>query len=74
LVDDWLCGRSQPHGGDRWATDYITRWNGFSWAGDFYGYDLRDDCDNSNDRECRFGVYRRNSTAKPAASALQSGW
>jgi hypothetical protein len=56
------------------ASQLIPKWKSYSWAGNFYWYDLRDDGTDITYTEDNFGTVRTNSTLKPSYSALKSAW
>jgi hypothetical protein len=56
------------------ATQEVALWKSFSWAGNYYWYDLRDDCTTSTDNECHFGAVRTDNSLKPAYKALKTAW
>jgi polysaccharide biosynthesis protein PslG len=56
------------------ATQVVALWKSYSWAGNFYWYDLRDDCTDSTNDQCNFGVVEANDTPKPAYAALTQAY
>lgn len=56
------------------ATQEVSSWKSYSWAGNYYWYDLRDDCTTSTDNECHFGAVRTDNSLKPAYTALKNAW
>ncbi len=56
------------------AAQGMSLWKSYSWAGNYYWYDLRNDCTNSADRECFFGAVRYDNSLKPAYNALKNAW
>ncbi|MHB8694185.1 MAG: cellulase family glycosylhydrolase [Solirubrobacteraceae bacterium] len=56
------------------ATQETTLWKSFPWAGNFYWYDLRNDCTDSTNRECNFGSVRADNSLKPSYAALKSAY
>jgi polysaccharide biosynthesis protein PslG len=51
-------------------------WKGFTWAGGFYWYDIRDDFGGTSttDIEAHFGAVLASNQPKPAYHALQTAW
>ena len=52
----------------------VALWKTFSWAGNYYWYDLRDDGTSTTDREHHFGAVRHDNTLKPSYAALKKAW
>lgn len=52
----------------------VSYWKSYSWAGNYYWYDLRDDCTDSSNTECRYGALKHDSTPKPALDALRTSF
>lgn len=56
------------------ATQEVALWKGYPWAGNYYWYDLRNDCTTNTDIECFFGVVRSDNSLKPAYTSLKNAW
>jgi polysaccharide biosynthesis protein PslG len=58
------------------ATEQMSAWKSWKWAGNFYWYDIRDDGPSWGTRTIgwHFGVVRSTDTLKPAYSALKAAW
>lgn len=56
------------------ATNSVAYWKSYSWAGNYYWYDLRDDCSTGTDPECRYGAIHQNNTFKAAYNALKTAF
>lgn len=58
------------------ATDEIDAWKTYSWAGNFYWYDIRDDGSSTSttDAQYHFGAIDSSNVAKPAYAALKAAW
>ena len=56
------------------AAREVRIWEGLSWAGGFYWYDIRDDGLSAQDAESNFGVVSWADLPKPAYLALRRAW
>lgn len=58
------------------AADEAHLWPGYSWAGGFYWYDIRDDFGGTSKTniEAHFGAVMANDHPKPAYQALKNAW
>jgi polysaccharide biosynthesis protein PslG len=58
------------------ASGAAHRWQGYSWAGGFYWYDIRDDDGGTSKTniEAHFGAVMANNHPKPAYQALKTAW
>lgn len=58
------------------ATNLMSKWKSYTWAGNLYWYDLRDGDATSNtaSTEYNFGTVHHDNTPKPAYSALKTAW
>jgi hypothetical protein len=56
------------------ATQSIAAWRTYSWAGNYYWYDVKDDCTDTSNAECNFGALLANGTAKAAYTALSQSY
>lgn len=58
------------------ATQGVALWKSYSWSGNYYWYDLRDDFGGSSttDMEYHFGALRSNNTQKPSYAALKTAF
>ena len=56
------------------ASQLIPKWKSYSWAGNFYWYDLRNDGTDITYTEDNFGTVRTDSSLKPSYAALKNAW
>jgi hypothetical protein len=58
------------------ATMELALWQGWTWSGDYFWYDLRDDGGGTSltDREQHFGAVRGDNSLKPSYAALKAGY
>ena len=56
------------------ASRSVSYWKSYSWAGNYYWYDLRDDCTDTSNTECGYGAVRYNNTFKPSFDALKTSY
>jgi hypothetical protein len=56
------------------ATQSIATWKSYSWAGNYYWYDIKDDCTDTSDPECNYGAIETNGTPKPVYQMLTNAY
>ena len=56
------------------ATKSIVLWKSYTWAGNYYWYDLREDCTDTTNTECMYGPVRYTNTYKSAYNALKTSY
>lgn len=49
----------------------LEKWKTYDWAGNFYWYSLRDDCQDTTEKECYFGAVRHAGALKPAYTTIK---
>jgi|GEM_PF-1552329 len=67
-------GITTPDEQASFASKSVAYWKGYNWAGNYYWYDLREDCTDTTNTECGYGAISYYNVSKPSYTALTNSF